>query len=366
MLFLVCSKSPTAENSGRHQYPKNMKNVSRKLITPLESSTKMQQQKHELQDYAITDIDEKKASPVAVIYQSELDYISRCVLDYPNIETGGDLFGFWTNEGVPVVLYAIGPGEKANHQNAFFVQDINYFEKVASILNGRYQLSHMGEWHSHHQLGLSCPSGHDANTIFGGLQNVPLRHMLLCIANYRDGKTTINPYNFHENNMSNYTDASWHVVPMESPFRPIIDCDLNGILIHPESPHPNHGESRMFHKSRKTTTEIFLKSDHWLRQPGGIELLRQMIAFVQSQWPGVGINPQWDELGIVQLTFSDDVHAIRFPIDFPTIAPQMLISGVVKDDNIPWMYNPALCMENQNSQILSSFISWSLKSKDEK
>ena len=29
----------------------------------------------------------------AIIYKSELEYISRCVLDYLNIETGGDLFG---------------------------------------------------------------------------------------------------------------------------------------------------------------------------------------------------------------------------------------------------------------------------------
>lgn len=28
-----------------------------------------------------------------IIYQSELDYISRCILDFKNIETGGQLFG---------------------------------------------------------------------------------------------------------------------------------------------------------------------------------------------------------------------------------------------------------------------------------
>ena len=59
-------------------------------------------------------------APIAIIYKSELDYISRCILDCTNIETGGQLFGFWTAEGVPVVLYAIGPGPHANHQSAFF------------------------------------------------------------------------------------------------------------------------------------------------------------------------------------------------------------------------------------------------------
>ena len=35
----------------------------------------------------------------AIIYRSEIDYISRCILDYPNIETGGQLFGYWTALG---------------------------------------------------------------------------------------------------------------------------------------------------------------------------------------------------------------------------------------------------------------------------
>jgi hypothetical protein len=30
----------------------------------------------------------------AVIYRSEIDFISRCILDYLDIETGGQLFGF--------------------------------------------------------------------------------------------------------------------------------------------------------------------------------------------------------------------------------------------------------------------------------
>ena len=29
-------------------------------------------------------LDEKKAAPYAIIYKSELDYISRCILDYKN------------------------------------------------------------------------------------------------------------------------------------------------------------------------------------------------------------------------------------------------------------------------------------------
>ena len=52
----------------------------------------------------------------AVIFKGEMDFISRCILDRRNIETGGQLFGYWTEDGTPVILYAIGPGPRANHQ----------------------------------------------------------------------------------------------------------------------------------------------------------------------------------------------------------------------------------------------------------
>ena len=66
------------------------------------------------------------SAAVAMIYRSELDYISRCILDSTTIETGGQLFGFWTSTGIPVVLYAIGPGPLANYQVTFFNQDVDY------------------------------------------------------------------------------------------------------------------------------------------------------------------------------------------------------------------------------------------------
>lgn len=40
-----------------------------------------------------------------------------------------------------------------------------YLQSVGDILNSDYGLQHIGEWHSHHRLGLDHPSGHDAQTI---------------------------------------------------------------------------------------------------------------------------------------------------------------------------------------------------------
>lgn len=88
-------------------------------------------------------IDESKPAPHAVIYQSEFDYISRCILDYPDIETGGQLFGFLTEYGVPVVCYAIGPGPRANHQVAFFNQDTSYLQSFYNEVSRKYGLRYI-------------------------------------------------------------------------------------------------------------------------------------------------------------------------------------------------------------------------------
>ena len=76
------------------------------------------------------------SAAVAMIYCSELDYISRCLLDSTTIETGWQLFGFCTSTGIPVVLYGIGPGPLANHQLTLFNQDIDY------LMNGGTSLLH--------------------------------------------------------------------------------------------------------------------------------------------------------------------------------------------------------------------------------
>ena len=85
------------------------------------------------------------SAAVAMIYCSELDYISRCILDSTTIETGGQLFGFWTSTGIPVVLYAIGPGPLANHQATFSNQDVDYVLNVGTALLHRYGLQHLAE-----------------------------------------------------------------------------------------------------------------------------------------------------------------------------------------------------------------------------
>ena len=78
------------------------------------------------------------------IFQSELDKIQRYVLDFPNIQTGGDLFGLWSNSGDPVVQLLIGLGKNCRRTSVSFHQDIDYLQDVNTFLNTSFMLCHIG------------------------------------------------------------------------------------------------------------------------------------------------------------------------------------------------------------------------------
>lgn len=172
-----------------------------------------------------TETFETRRADCAIIYRSELDYLSRCILDYPNIETGGQLFGFWTRKGVAVVLFVLGPGPKANHQVAFFNQDLEYLVKVGGVLVSRYGLSHIGEWHSHHQLGLAHPSAHDAETMSSVICERKLGRFLMALGNCTAAEATVNAFEFVQASGAKFRGIPWDVKEFESPFRTLIEKD---------------------------------------------------------------------------------------------------------------------------------------------
>ncbi len=331
-----------------------MRIIDRFFNTPKESERRRESQFPSSRTSSCL-IDEKAPSPLAIIYRSELDYISRCVLDYPNIETGGQLFGFWTSQGAPVVLYVIGPGRNANHQQSFFNQDIGYLDTIGNELLNRYALQHIGEWHSHHQLALSRPSGHDAQTMFHGLQSIPQRHLLLCICNQDRGRSTINPYTFHENDLRHYADAMWLIKELESPFRPIADTTLSNLLVHPRTQQAAHGTLRVVNNNASSASSVngTLQFSHkyWLMRPNNIDTMKQMLALVESHWPEKEIKAQASPDGIAQIYVNDGEFTFRFTQEFPNEPPLLFVEGK-NGAALPW--NAPV----DDSGIFESFQEW--------
>jgi len=152
----------------------------------------------------------------------EEDYIEigKLVSERPNEETGGNLFGLWTNYSNAVVLVATGPGQNCRRSATSFYQDIPYMSRVGELLTKQYFLCHIGEWHSHHQLQLHEPSGGDCGTI---RRNYPRgsQGFVLMIANIlRDGNVKLSPFKFVDD-ASPFERGSVEVLRTENPFNQV-------------------------------------------------------------------------------------------------------------------------------------------------
>lgn len=181
-----------------------------------------------------------------VIHAGELDRIAAWVAGHPDRETGGELFGFWTHSGAPVVQLASGPGPNARHEAAAFFQDREYLVAVGEVLRDRHGLQHIGEWHSHHSLGLDRPSAGDRGdegTVRRALRRYGFPRFVLGIANTpkpkRQGfgkinktiEVTLNGFVFTDGEPG-YGDCAFVVLPGESPIR----TDLSTHELFPEPP----------------------------------------------------------------------------------------------------------------------------------
>lgn len=288
-------------------------------------------------------INEACPAPMAIIYRSEMDYISRCILDYQHIETGGQLFGFLTEYGVPVVCYAIGPGRNANHEVTFFNQDTHYLQSIYNELNRRYQLQYIGEWHSHHQLGLAKPSGHDAQTIINGIERHQFRHFLLCIGNCSNGRSTLNAFTFHLNHPDDYQHVPWKVCEMTSPYRPIVDRDLKHLLVHPHA-QPHLGEN-FFVSNQGYGPQMIVPNYHenyWLNEKSNNLVLKNIIDYLTFYFGNQDVvKPMLDKEKHVQLQIirGDHNETISFDSQFPFSAPNIVMEPEIDTIQPPdWTY----------------------------
>ena len=254
----------------------------------------------------------------ALIYKSELDYISRCVLDYPNIETGGDLFGFWTHSGYPVIQYVIGPGPNANHQSTFFNQDGNYLSEIGNKLRETHGLQHIGEWHSHHQLGLAEPSGHDISTVCKAIAQYNLSNFFLVITNIRDNFSSVNGFMFNSQKGRDFDYAGWVILESHSPIRQDFDLKYQDLVYQPKTK-----ESSLLDLSKATLNNLeFFKpeysSEYWLSEKSNHLVLKGIIEALGRFVVNVQVFQRNDDKTIyLEFHKDNNEYVVIFPIDFP-------------------------------------------------
>jgi len=266
----------------------------------------------------------------AIIYKSELDYISKCVLDYPNIETGGDLFGFWTYSGYPVIQYVIGPGKKSNHQIAFFNQDMEYLQQVGNALRNSHGLQHIGEWHSHHQLGLAEPSGHDITTVTKAIDNYNSGKFFLVITNVRLGSTGINGFMFKKEQGRVFDYTGWIVLGGESPIRMSFDKEFDSIVYKPQTQQASIVDLITSSLGASEFVKPEYTDEYWLSDRSNHKVLKSIID---------GLSEDMQELKVFQdsqnktIYLQFKLHEKKFALSFPTNFPQSkpIILELTKD-----------------------------------
>lgn len=305
-------------------------------------------------DVSVTSVPVLAPSSKALIYASELDYIAKCIQDYPNIETGGQLYGAWTASGAPRVIYAIGPGPRANHQSTFFNQDVEYLKTIGTKLK-EYGLQHIGEWHSHHHLGLSHPSGHDTQTMQNGIAQLNLNRLLLCIGSFNDRGIVINPFNFASD--AHFVPSQWEIINTRNRLREVIDNDLASMLCNPSSTRYTFAEEYVVPQKQPVSIQ-----SGWFSHIENRQAFKQIVdALKATKWINEVI-PKISSEGIVSLkivtrTFTE---IITFPADFPNEPFEIERMGLIEGTCVHysfeenWVLTPEIkqtFMENYNLHL---------------
>lgn len=187
------------------------------------------------------------------MFEEDIAMVQNLVLRYPDLETGGDLFGLWTTEGDAVLHIVLGPGKNCSRTNVSFNQDIPYLQRNGELLTENYMLGHIGEWHSHHQLRLFKPSQGDSSTVIRHFPRGATYGFLLIIANIvAPDKVKLSPYLYTQESTFSYSKTG-EVVPLGAPnlFRKKSDI-LKSIKIGKETKQDVHRAllARSQHHSR--------------------------------------------------------------------------------------------------------------------
>jgi len=317
-----------------------------------------------------------------LIYESELDRIAGWVEEYPNLETGGDLFGFWTHTGAPVVQFVLGPGPRSQHNPTSFYQEKDFLINAGNLLRRRHGLQHIGEWHSHHQIDLAQPSSGDARTILRALEQYNFPQFLLCIANLRMRRDTESMSQFegeyeHCNTQTartsghhletaqqrrwtvsignflfthsefHYQPGLWVILPGESPIRTSLrqDCDL--IF----SPEPRLSRSwevdtiTLDSPAMEPPQQAKISQGLWYSTSQGLLLLRSLDTEMKRSFPGCRLLRTTSEKLYFTFDHDHEVWRVELPENFPYSAPVFRVNNGEPMEDIDW---------SEGSELVSS------------
>jgi hypothetical protein len=255
----------------------------------------------------------------ATIYKQDLDYISKAILDFPEIETGGDFFGFWNNLGMPVILYVTGPGENCYRHATFFKQDLDFLVGVGNSAYAQYGLQHIGSWHSHHTLGLAVPSYHDCNTMASAINKNKLDKFFMILGNItEDGGTTVNGFLFDKENQTRYTETRWRIISEKNIISESIESQLPKQLIYtPATQKQKLQDLKIINEKQSQVISLDFEPQSWLGSEKGKKELKEIFRWFKGEYQ----NAKMFITETQTLEIKADNIVIFFEKDFPNSPP---------------------------------------------
>jgi hypothetical protein len=171
------------------------------------------------------------SSPVVRIYRSEIDCIVNETAAHPDIETGGSIYGLWTDKGNATIVLAIGPGPAAKRSTTQFEQDLRTHQGVARTLLDTFGVQALGLWHSHHGLGLHELSGGDVRRTVRFAQRADQTKFCDLLTYFtrtlwhgeRSSDVTVKPYVYVDAKTGRRAPTCFEVLPGVSPIRQALD-----------------------------------------------------------------------------------------------------------------------------------------------
>lgn len=250
------------------------------------------------------------------LFEHDANKMASLVLLHPAKETGGNLFGLWTDNDEPVLHIVLGPAIGCTRTEVSFYQSIPYLERVGGLVTRDYQLCHIGEWHSHHRLRLSEPSSGDSSTI---IRNFPRGTcgFLLIIANIlpSSGKVTLSPYLYREG-QRNYERRIINLLHGQSPF-----ARLDPIFSHMLQDEDDSSTVQEYLQREHNRSETSIIPTHVSKGNEACTYIFEedyrMIEGLLLESGGIEIRSEGDLFGLWTTDEQPVLHSLHKPLDKP-------------------------------------------------
>ena len=175
------------------------------------------------------------------IYEQELRVIVSEILRYPNLETGGGLYGLWSHGDSPTIGLVSRPGPKAEQRFTKFVQDPDTHMRLEKKLWERHGVQCIGLWHSHHTLGLHVLSNGDVDRTRRYARHTRRERFAEILGYYlADGHIGLRPYVYRRASEGHCVATEVQVLPGRSPLREGLDMRRFRSFGDALAPAPRH------------------------------------------------------------------------------------------------------------------------------